>query len=175
MELQHAVERMDHFPGEDLFVTRTSAFAALQALVAERGADELLVSVPALAEVRHDVGRQVVGLLTAEAMFVGALAAASATRRRGSPAVGPPHGFETLAGAVGLDAGATASMHLASAAAAAPVLPDLLRFAAARLASAATRTDPRLGAALETLTQVALREVQRGAAAELFLAAGGPP
>jgi hypothetical protein len=171
MDLRHAIERMDHFPSEALLVTHAPGFVALQALAAERGADDLLASLPLLAEVRHDVGRQVVGLVTAEAMFVGALAAASATRQRGAP-VGPsPATYEALAEAAGLAAsGNTPAVRLQVAEVEAPGLADLLRFAAARLAGAASRADERLAAALVPLTEVAQREVERGAAAELFLA-----
>lgn len=175
-ELQRAIERMDHFPGEDLELTHEPGFGALQALVAERGADELLGEVPELAEVRHDVGRQVVGLVTAEALFVGALAAASATRKRGAARREAHAGFETLTAATGLLAGdeRQLTVQLEAAERAVAGLADLVTFAAGRLALAACRADARLAGAADALGRVALREVRRGAVAELFLAGETP-
>ncbi len=170
--LQNAVARMDHFPDEALYARHDPAFALLSASAADEAGLRLLDRVPVLAELRYDVGRQVVGLVSAEALATGALALASETRRRAdSPAAGSRMPLEALlselAGAArGEDGLGRAWRDVLEAR---PNLQSLLVFAADRLARAAVRADDRLAGHLELLRATALENVERGAAAELAL------
>jgi hypothetical protein len=161
----HAIERMDHFPSEELLAHREPSFAALQMWLAEAAGENLLLAVPPLAELRFDVGRQVVGLVSAEALFSGALAAASVTRRRGGLLPDRiPVSFEHL------HALAESTLAQGPGTLDDPDLTSLVDFAAGRLAAAACRTDPRLSAEGPALVAAARVHVELGVATELELA-----
>jgi hypothetical protein len=121
--------------------------------------------VPPLAELRFDVGRQVVGLVSAEALFSGALAAASSSRKRGlALPARVAVSFEQLHEL------AEATLARGPGALGKPELEPLVDFAAGRLAAAACRADPRLAAEGPALAATARVHVELGVAVELELA-----